>query len=115
MPGTDDEYPFRGTAAERLPESLRQWATDLTYTELHAMELGLLGVLAATGWHAGFRPPAVGFTVAAVAIAFGLRALPEPVPVAARVVRREPWYFTTVYVVTTLLTSWSYTLFPAAG
>ena len=74
---------------------------DLTYNEIHSALLGLVGVLAGVGFQAGYREVVVGFTVLVVTIAFGLRRLSgERVPIARRLIRREPWYFLTVYVAT---------------
>lgn len=110
MPGdSDDRVPLKGTdylladVPEWVPYPLRQWALDLTYDEAHAMLLGLVGTLAGIGWQAGMREVVAGITVALVATAFGLRAAPPSVPIAGRIVRREPWYFTTVYVACALL------------
>lgn len=86
-----------------LPGPVYRWLADLTYREWHAALLGLLGVFVGAAWTAGFRPEAVGVTVATVGIAFGLRALPDNAPVAGRVIRREPWYFTVPFVATAVL------------
>lgn len=76
---------------------------DVTYNEAHSALLGLVGVLAGAGFRAGYPEEVVGFTVLAVCIAFGCRRLEgDHVPIARRVVRREPWYFLTVYVACTV-------------
>lgn len=77
----------------------------LTYNEVHAMELGLVGVLAGVGWFYGLHEVVAAFTVAAIGIAFGLRRIPESRPVAARVIQREPWYFSLVYIGSAVLSS----------
>lgn len=81
---------------------LRPWAMDLTYNEVHAMELGLVGLLAGAGWWMGYHEAVATFTVAVIGIAFGLKRLPN-VSVASRVLRKEPWYFSTVFIVSALL------------
>lgn len=84
---------------------LKRVLMDLTYNEVHAMELGLVGVLAGVGWWYGLHEMVAVFTVGAIGIAFGLRRLPESKPIAARVIRMEPWYFSLVYVVSAVLAS----------
>lgn len=100
---------------------IEDWAKDLTYDEVHAMELGLVGVLAGAGWWLGFHTYALGVSGVLVALAFGLKRIPAadgpPLEqadgvlrqlvksVAGKVVRREPWYFTTVYLVTATVTA----------
>lgn len=98
------DYAFRGSVPEWLPVFLRRWARDLTYDEVHAMELGLLGIVAGAAWWAGLHEAVATLSLTLVAAAFGLRKLPDKLPVARRVVRREPWYFTTVYLVTAVNT-----------
>lgn len=74
---------------------------EVTVTEAHSALLGLVGVLAGAGFRLGFVQAVGGFTVCVVTIAFGLRKLSgDRIPVAVRVVRREPWYFLVVYVAT---------------
>lgn len=74
---------------------------EVTYTEVHSALLGLVGILAGAGFRLGFVQAVGGFTVCVVTVAFGLRRLSaDSIPVAVRVVRREPWYFLVVYVTT---------------
>jgi len=109
------------------PSFLRAVLLDLTYWEFHAMELGLVGLLAGAGVRLGFVVEVGFFTAVFVGIAFGFRRIPpDSVPrfegdgfvravlavvsrisenIAARTVGREPWYFLLVYVVLTVL-SW---------
>lgn len=109
------------------PGFLRSVLLDLTYWEFHAMELGLVGLLAGSGVRLGFVVEVAFFTAVFVALAFGFRRIPpETVPrfegdgfvravlavvsrisenIAARTVGREPWYFLVVYVLLTVL-SW---------
>ncbi|AGM11798.1 hypothetical protein M201_gp24 [Haloarcula californiae tailed virus 2] len=71
----------------------------LTYDEWHAALLGLAGVLAGAAAWGGEWGGAISLSVLLVSFAWGLRAMPESQNrLAARVVRREPWYFTGVYV-----------------
>lgn len=108
MPGLKgDDYVWGGDAPEWLPTPLRRVAGDLTYDEAHAMLLGLVGVLAGAGWYFGWHSAVQTFTVAVVTLAFGLRAAPNDLPIAGRLVRREPWYFTTVYIATVAASYWS--------
>lgn len=79
-------------------------AMDLTYDEAHAALLGLVGVLVALTWSVVLRVEASTLLIALVGIAFGLKRLPNNKPVAGRVIRREPWYFSTVLVVSLMLT-----------
>jgi len=79
-------------------------AMDFTYDEAHAMLLGLTGVLVGLAWHVRLRVEATTLLIALVGIAFGLKRLPNDAPIAGRVVRREPWYFTTVLVVALVAT-----------
>lgn len=84
---------------------------DLTYNEAHAALLGLVGILAGVGFRAGFREIAALFTACVVLVAFGLKRLSgERSKIGARVVRREPWYFLTVYVVTAVAAALAYPL-----
>ena len=78
-------------------------AMDLIYDEAHAMLLGLVGIPLALAWRAGLGMEVAGLTVTLVAVAFGLRAAPNSAPVARRIVRKEPWYFTTVLVAALVL------------
>lgn len=76
----------------------------VTYNEVHSALLGLVGILAGIGFRAGHQGEVAGFTVVAVCVAFGCRRLSgRDIPVARRVVRREPWYFLTVYVATAVV------------
>ncbi len=70
----------------------------LTYDEWHAALMGLVGLVAGAGAWAGEWGGVIGFSALTIGTAWGLRSLPESTHrLAARVVRREPWYFTAVY------------------
>jgi hypothetical protein len=76
---------------------------DLTYNEAHSALLGLVGILAGVGYREGFREVVAGFTVVAVLVAFGLRRMDgDRLATARRIVRREPWYFLTIYVLSSV-------------
>lgn len=98
-----DDYVFDREDVQALPGFARRVALDLTYDEAHAAELGAIGFVLGAGLSLGFTELAVGTLIALVTVAFGLRAAPEDIPLAQRIVRREPWYFTTVLLVTTAL------------
>ncbi|MFB6162522.1 MAG: hypothetical protein ABEJ86_03655 [Halococcoides sp.] len=72
----------------------------LTYSEWHAAVLGLIGVFAGAGVPLGYQTVVGLGTLALLGLIFALRIAPSHLPVAGRLVRREPWYFTTVYVLT---------------
>lgn len=86
-----------------LPGPLRRTALDLTYREVHAAKLGLSGVVVGASWAAGLRNEAATLAMTLVGVAFGLKKLPDNKPVAGRVIRREPWFFTAVFILVTLL------------
>lgn len=122
---------FEGDVPGWIPAVLRPVAGDLTINEVHAIELGLLGLFTGPALRLGFVTEVAFFTAVFVGLAFGFRRIrPESVPrfegdgllravltvvseisgnVAARTVGREPWYFLTVYV---LLSVASWTLYP---
>lgn len=107
----DPEPPLKGKDYVLTEDSLPSWvpgpirrtALDLTYDEVHAAKLGLVGVVAGGTWSAGLQKEAAVLSFMLVGLAFGLKKMPDSKPVAGRVIRREPWYFTTVYVLATLL------------
>jgi len=82
---------------------LKAVAMDLIYDEAHAALLGLVGIPMALAWAAGLTEEVAGLTLVLVAVAFGLRKAPNSLPVARRVLRKEPWYFTTVLVAALVL------------
>ena len=101
--------PLKGT--DYVYEEPPWWAVgpltavsmDLTYDEAHAALLGLVGIPLALAWTAGLTTEVAGLVVALVALAFGLRKAPNTAPIARRIVRKEPWYFTTVLVAALVL------------
>lgn len=77
----------------------------LTYDEWHAALLGLVGVVAGAAVYGGEWGGAISLSVLLVGFAWGLRKMPESKHrLAARVVRREPWYFTAVYIASAVAT-----------
>jgi len=107
---TSEREPLEGT--DYVFEEPPWWAVgpltavsmDLTYDEAHAMLLGLVGVLLGLTWSAGLTMETGALLLTLVAVAFGLKKIPGNVPIARRIVRKEPWYFTTVLVAATALT-----------
>lgn len=102
-----DDLVWGGSPPEWLPGPLQRVGGDLTYDEAHAMLLGLVGVLAGAGWFFGWQGAVQAFTVAVVTLAFGLRAAPDDLPIAGRLVRREPWYFLVVYIGSIAASYWA--------
>lgn len=107
MPLSGSDYPFADVDLPWLPDSIQAWLHDLTYNEVHAAGLGLVGFLVGAAIHLGFRAEAGAFTVAVVTLAFGLRKAPNDAPIAQRLIRHEPWYFLTVYIVTAAISAWT--------
>jgi hypothetical protein len=98
-----DDYPYEDIDGEWLPGPVQVWVRDLTYNEIHAMELGFVGFMAGAGLRAGFTEAVAAFTIAVAGLAFGLRKAPDDAPVAQRVIKREPYYFLVVYVLSVAL------------
>jgi len=118
-----NDYPFQDVTLPNRLSVLEPWLHDLTYWEIHAMELGLLGLLAGSGVRLGLTEWVAFGTAFLVGTAFGFRRLdPGEVPrfegdgvlrallhliagtagnIASRTLGREPWYFLVVYVLTT--------------
>lgn len=83
------------------PKYVLKWSPGdgLTYEELHAAVLGLVGAVAGVAFRLGQVEAATGFSFLVLTVAWGLKEAPDGgYPVAARVTRREPWYFTFLYV-----------------
>ena len=97
-----DDYVF-DSPPEWLPGPLRKIAGDLIYDEMHALELGVVGVPLGIALAMGHSTLALGTLVALVAIAFGLKKAPNDLPVAQRVIRKEPWYMTMSLTLFTLI------------
>lgn len=76
-------------------------AIEITVAEIHATVLGLVGFPVGLGVYTGFPEYSIGFTISLLAIAFGLRAIPDinGQPTALETVAHEPWYFTFGYVI----------------
>lgn len=77
---------------------------NVTIHELHAAGLGIVGVLAGVGLRIGYTEEVATFTLGMMAMAFGLRKYLD-IKVqssAGSVLKREPWYFTVMYVVTSI-------------
>ena len=67
-----EDYVFEEESLERLPGFARRVLNDLTYREAHAVELGLLGILAAVGIHLGYATLVVFGSGFLLAIMFGI-------------------------------------------
>lgn len=116
-----DRTPKGGDTVAVLP-----YLGVLTFDEIHAAYLGTCGVLVGLAYANGTVEEAVGFTLAIVGVAFGVRVMPRDMDVpgaaqyrknpnpavtvltfvpfllktaAARTVRKEPWYFVVTYLV----------------
>lgn len=97
------DYALRGSVPQWLPLSVRRWARDLTYNEVHAMALGLLGLPLALAWTTAGAVGELAVSLVGVLLAgIVLLRLPREQGMAARLLSREPWYFATVFVVATL-------------
>lgn len=75
-------------------------ALSITYAELHAWILGVIGFPAGLGFVSGFPEFSIGLTATAIAIAFGLKAVPKTngSAKAMAAIVEEPWYFTASYI-----------------
>lgn len=117
MPLKGTDYVF-STPPNWLPGPLQRVAADLTYNEAHAMLLGLVGLFAGVGWVAGHTSIVATFTLVTFSIAFGvdkrvLHRLGKPGVRAAnramrnrhtrRILGLNPWYYSTVYIVTAVI------------
>lgn len=71
----------------------------LTFAELHAGMIGLIGILPGLAWLAGFQREAFLASLLILGLAYLLRLLPGSRSAsAARVTGKEPWYFTVIYL-----------------
>lgn len=102
---------------------------DLTYDEVHAAYLGTSGLLVGLYYADGHTAESLGFSMTVIGLAFGIRVFPRDLHVpgakrfkntphplvtlltfvpwvlhsaAGRTVRREPWYFLGLYLVSFL-------------
>jgi hypothetical protein len=80
-----------------------------TANEVHAAQLGLVGVFAGLAYGAGMTTEALGASALLIGLAFGTRKLPNESPadsdvtIAIETKRHEPWWFTTPYIVTFII------------
>jgi len=98
---------------ERIDEGddvkLRPFGHPVTANEVHAAQLGLIGVFAGLAYGSGMTTEALGASAMLIGLAFGVRKLPNQssddseIPIAVRTKRHEPWWFTTPYIVTFLI------------
>lgn len=86
-----------------VPPPLDLWLWTIRYDEIRASALGTVGFLAGYGYAVGLEEETTTFTVLAVAVAFGLRTLPEEELIGGRVISQEPWYFITMFIVTAII------------
>ncbi|MFC5970087.1 hypothetical protein ACFPYI_01965 [Halomarina salina] len=88
-----DDYVFE-SPPDWLPDPLRKVASDLTYDEAHALELGAVaGLVFGVAIATGYTDVAVPLLVLSVAAVLGLKRAPNNRLVAQRVTRNEPWYY----------------------
>lgn len=100
------DHPFEdSTWPARLPPAAEAGIRDLTYDEIHAMELGLLGAPLTAFWFFGgpFVDIFVGL-IALILLGVALFKLPHESGLFSRLLSKEPWYFLVVFVVASLLT-----------
>lgn len=74
----------------------------ITYNEVHAMELGLVGVFAGMGYGVGMENEALMLSGILMLVAFGMESIKlgdslEP-NMAIATKQHEPWYFTCSYI-----------------
>lgn len=105
-----DDKVFSEDFCKRCPNFIAAVLRDLDYNEAHAMELGLLGTLAAVGWHLGYHDFVAYGTAFLLAVMFGLgntflhavgpkmRGKLERNAIARKMIRMNPWYFLLVYM-----------------
>lgn len=78
----------------------------VTANEVHAAQLGLIGVFAGLAYGSGMTMEALGASAMLIGLAFGVRKLPNQnskdseIPIAIETKRHEPWWFTTPYIIT---------------
>lgn len=100
------DHPFRDSWwVEHLPAALRRVASDLTYDEVHAMELGLLGIPMTVYWLFGgaFADIVIGVG-ALILLAVAMFKLPRESGVFSELLSRETWYFLLVFVASSAMT-----------
>jgi len=82
----------------------RIFGHPVTTNEVHAAQLGLVGVFAGLAYSMGYVQEALGASFMLIGIAFGVKALPDrkedtQLPIAIKTKRHEPWWFTTPYII----------------
>lgn len=100
---SESKYVFDHTdIPQNYPNFIKRLALGLTYTEMHAAQIGLIGWPVGMAFAVGQTETALGVSLAAVSIAFGLRVVETPTA-AQEIVKKEPWYFLVVYSLCGLL------------
>lgn len=104
--------PQPNSVEERLDQGDEEYFSigpvSASYNEVHAMQLGLLGVFAGLAYSAGLVEESLTVTGVLALTAIGVRAIPgevrgDEIPIAVRTKRHEPWWFISSYSVTFML------------
>lgn len=91
---------------ERLEEGdkvkFRPFGHPITVNEIHAVQLGVVGLFAGLAYSTGMEKEALGASALLIGMAFGVRGLPNDqkdgkLPIAFETKRHEPWWFTMSY------------------
>lgn len=92
------DYVFSGEVPRWLPGPLARVVRDLTYNEVHAMLLGLIGLPLGVAWTTAGVVGRLGVVAVGVLLAvIALVRIPDRT-IAAKLVARETWYFSGVFV-----------------
>lgn len=103
LPGDDDHPPRPNVPIVR----------HLTYDEIHAFQLGLVGLPVGAAFVLDAAEIALWFTIALMGIVFGVSHLEETngARQATGVIAEEPWYFLSGYFLFIAVGAWSATTF----
>lgn len=100
QPQDDEERLEEGDSVKFKP-----FGHPVTINEIHAVELGLVGLIVGMAYAAGFEIEALGATTLLIGLALGIKRIPdeqddedEGMSIAIKTKRREPWWFITSYI-----------------